>query len=110
MMDAVDLAKLSVDELALELAARSEGQLRANATDNAGSNSTNEGQPATNGKSQRRSKDFVTLGKVRNTNVIKFVMTKVLGDDVPKDINWNDLKSVEKAFKKMLNKLAETTE
>jgi hypothetical protein len=110
MMDAFELAKLSVDELALELASRVAERQSSSAPSSDSAKQPNDSRDSGKGKQQRRSKDFVTLGKVRNTNVIKFVMTKVLGDDVPSDINWNDLKSVEKAFKKMLTKLAETTE
>lgn len=54
----------------------------------------------------RRTKDFVTLGKVRNTDVIKEVMARVMGE-VPEGVNWSDLKQVEKAFKKMLDDVAE---
>ncbi|WP_372364197.1 ParB/RepB/Spo0J family partition protein (plasmid) [Xanthomonas sp. NCPPB 3583] len=110
MMDAFDLAKLSVDELALELASRVADHQSSSASSGVDADQPKDSRDERTGKAQRRSKDFVTLGKVRNTNVIKLVMTKVLGDDVPPDINWNDLKAVEKAFKKMINKLAETTQ
>lgn len=40
--------------------------------------------------------------------VVKILMEKVLGDRVPTDINWNDTKSVTKAFKKMLEQLTES--
>jgi hypothetical protein len=57
----------------------------------------------------RRPKDFVTLGKVRNPNVIKTVIERVMGT-APEGVNWSDLKAVEKAFKKMLEELAESVE
>ena len=50
----------------------------------------------------------MSLGKVRDPNVVKIVMERVLGDQVPSDINWNDMKSVSKAFKKMLDQLIES--
>ncbi|KLB23212.1 hypothetical protein SM77512_22105 [Xanthomonas hortorum pv. gardneri] len=98
MMDAFDLAKLSVDELALELASRVSEHQSSSASSGVDADQPKDSRDERKGKTQRRSKDFVTLGKVRNTN------------DVPPDINWNDLKAVEKAFKKMINKLAETTQ
>lgn len=66
-------------------------------------------KPVQQSKGGRRSKDFVTLGKVRNPNVIKTVIERVMGS-APDDVNWSDLKEVEKAFKKMLEKLAETVQ
>ena len=55
----------------------------------------------------RRPKDYVVLPKVRNTQVLKMVIERSLGDDAPRDVDWNDLKSVERAFKKMIEKLSE---
>ena len=108
--EAAELARLPEDELALELQGRADREAyfapqTTGQSDDAGGNGTK--APHRSGPTQRRAKDYVTLGKVRNPSVIKIVMEKVLGNDVPSDINWSDLKSVERAFKKMLENLAE---
>lgn len=66
----------------------------------------NSGQ-TTKRPSVRRPKDHMNLGKVRNPNVLKEVMARVLGT-VPDGVNWADLQAVEKAFKKMLSDMSES--
>lgn len=93
-----------VDELALmqEEAGREEDELPSGTHQNQQPKLT-----STVSRGSRRSKDFVTLGRVRNTTVIKTVIERVMGK-APDDVNWSDLKSVEKAFKKMIEELSES--
>jgi len=73
---------------------------------NAGDSAPPPAGPLKKTTTERRPRDFVALGKVRNTEVIKEVIVRVLGS-APEGVNWSDLKQVEKAFKKMIDEIAE---
>lgn len=108
IIDAAELAKLSEDDLATELLAREAGPSLLPAQDDRNEGGTGQVAATRSSAPSRRTKDYVSLGKVRDMGVVKILMEKVLGDRVPTDINWNDTKSVTKAFKKMLEQLTES--
>ena len=110
LRQAEGLAKLSEDELNDELAMLQAGDSAADqgeegqGAEAAGPTSKSRA-PA--GGGVRRNRDFVNLGKVRNPKVVQHLVEKVLGDDAPKDIDWNNLKQVKKAFDAMVDRINE---
>ena len=108
IIDAAELTKLTAEELDSELLARDAGASQVPDQSNTDAGGVGQGGASRTSAPVRRTKDFVSLGKVRDPNVVKIVMERVLGDQMPSDINWNDMKSVSKAFKKMLDQLIES--
>ena len=110
MRHAEQLAKLSEDELNDELAILQAGGAlsdQGEAGEGADSQEASAKQRAPAGGGVRRNRDFISLGKVRNPKVVKHLVESVLGDDAPKDIDWNNLKQVKKAWEAMVVRVNE---
>lgn len=61
-------------------------------------------------RNRGRPAQAVNLGKVTKPSVVKLIMARVLGDEMPSDIDWDDYASVKKAFAQMLQKLEKDVE
>ncbi len=61
-------------------------------------------------RNRGRPAQAVNLGKVTKPAVVKLIMARVLGDQMPSDIDWGDYASVKKAFAQMLQQIEKELE
>lgn len=101
-----------ISSLPVEEAARALEQLGEESAE--GQGDADEGQapaPDTGSPDRQRMrgrrKQAVPLGKVKNPDVVRYVVRQVLGDDAYAEIDWTDYDAVGKAFQEMLTQVAE---
>lgn len=99
------LCSLPPDELTTVLEELASGE--QGAADPVAEPTTQTPAPQERQRQRGRRRQAVPLGKVKNPDVVRYVVRQVLGEDAYAEIDWSDYDAVGKAFQEMLKQVAE---